>query len=131
MNIIRRRLAKALRLNEAKSQYMQRRNPERKRKAMSVRGTRLLTAHLSVMISPELLARLDELCGQFTVQRGVVIRDALDFYLNMAAKEVEEVGPLRGIDAVPITLAPNKVRRPDGVLVSLDVRAPGGPGEDV
>lgn len=126
MNIIRRRLAKALQLHGAQSQYAQKRNPDRKRKAMSPRGERLLTKHLSIMVSEEQLAALDKVCDRFVVQRGVVIRDALDFYIGMANQEIDEAGALRGIDAVPIMLAPGKIRRPDGVVVTLHDIEPTG-----
>ena len=125
MDIIRLRLAKALRLNSKNSVYAQYRNPERKRKAGSKKGMRTLTKHLSIMMTPEGLQALDELCDRYTVQRGVVIRDALDFYLGMAAQEAREVGPLRGIDALPTPLAVGKIRRPDGVVINAIEVSPG------
>lgn len=86
---------------------------------MSPRGCQVLTEHLSFNTTVEQLAALNELCERYTVQRGVVIRDALAFYLSIAADEKDDKGALRGMDAVPPRLAPDKVRRPDGVVVSL------------
>lgn len=118
LNLIRNRLARALILHGEKSKYAQRRNPDRKRKASFTRGSSKLTVHLSFLCAPEQAIRLLALCEKYKVQKGVVIRDALDFYLGIAEGEYEDVGPLTGLDAIPPKLAPDKVRRPDGAIVN-------------
>ena len=118
-NIIRKRLAKQLALNGDKSKYAQYRNPTRKRKSGYKKGVRRLSQTRAVMLTVELDNRLTLVCEKFLVQRGAVIRDALEFYLDLAEPEMADAGPLSGLDALPPKLAPGQVRRPDGIIVSM------------
>lgn len=110
LSIIRTRLTRALRLNTERSIKQQRLNPTRPRRQSYIRGTdnRVVT---SFSCPKGLLARLDKLCKQLVVQRGVVVRDALEFYLGIAEQEIEEMYPLVGHDIIPTTLAQPTVKK--------------------
>lgn len=118
LNIIRMRLAKALQLNHKTSLYFQKRNPDMRRRASYKNGENNLPIRRSFTMSIELDTRLEDICDRYKIQRGVILRDALDFYLGVAAEEYKDIGALTGIDALPPKMADDKVRRPDGVVVS-------------
>lgn len=86
MNIIQRRIARVFKL---KDPYSERRRTERgKRKRISNdRNGVELYLPVSVRLSGPQISKLDSLCSKLNVERGPVMRDAIEFYLGMAEQE--------------------------------------------
>lgn len=90
MNIIQLRIEKALTLKRESSVYHQKKLRSRRR-ATYERGVVRLPDALRFRITDELKARLETLCQALHVERGLVIRDALEMYLGIAEIEMKEV----------------------------------------
>lgn len=125
LNIIRRRIAKILQL---KGPFRPGRSEEynsKRRRGTFTRGATDLPIVVNTRLTQELSDRLESLCTKLRVQKGPIIRDALDFYLGMAEQEVLDIDPVTTGDLIPTTLAPDKIRRPDGAIVLLTEVDPG------
>lgn len=125
MNIIRSRLAKAIRVYHPTTLNVQKRHPDRLRQVSHIKGVVSLPIKLNFMVSEDQNKRLNQLADDLRIKRGVLLRDALDFYLGMARQETES-GKLHEGDIITTTLAPDKIRRPDGAIVLLTEVDPGG-----
>jgi hypothetical protein len=87
MRIIETRITKALALTARTSVPRQNANPDRRRRGAISRGSTEHMYPVSVRLSGDLKRALDRLCADLNVERGMILRDALKFYLGMAEQE--------------------------------------------
>jgi hypothetical protein len=88
MNIIQRRIEKALRLLYPTSIYHQ--TTAGRRRGSYRRGVARLPHIVGVKVTTDTLERLGELARVLNVERGLIIRDALEMYLSIADTEFKE-----------------------------------------
>lgn len=118
--IFKKRLARSLGLSCPKAIKRLKASPDSKRRAGFTRGAPpVLVRPVNVKLTEKDFQRLETICSRLRVQRGVIIRDALEFYLGMVEQEVLELDPVTILDTLPTQIAPDKVRRPDGAIVNL------------
>lgn len=88
-SLIQIRLENSLKIHSHKAQYDRDRNPNIKRRASYKREAtaRRMVKHLSFLADEVLHKRLTDFCEHHKVARGIVLRDALDFYLGIAEQE--------------------------------------------
>jgi hypothetical protein len=103
MNIIRLRLEKTLRLAHPTSVHQQRRLGSRRRGSYTP-GLDALPHRVTVCFSNQLKADLDALCTALNIERGIVVRDALAFYLAMAKDE------FAANESLPTPVRPSRAR---------------------
>jgi hypothetical protein len=109
MNIIRVRLEKALALTQDRSVYNQTVRGGRRRGSYR-NGVHALPLHMTTRMTQQMMNRLDALCARLNCERGMIVRDALEFYLGMAEAEFAEHG-----DSNPVPT--RKKREPYGKRV--------------
>jgi len=103
MNIIRLRLEKTLRLAHSTSVHQQRRLGSRRRGSY-MPGLDALPHRVTVCFSDKLKADLDALCTTLNIERGIVVRDAVAFYLAMAKDE------FAANESIPTPVRPSRAR---------------------
>jgi predicted transcriptional regulator len=87
MNIIERRLTKSLALQYKTSIDEQNRKQPRRRRASYKKGVAALPHSIKFRAGDRLKEDLDALCEDVGIERGIVIREALEFYIGMARQE--------------------------------------------
>lgn len=86
MNVIKNRITRALGITLESSLYHQRKRGG-PRRGPHQRGVIALPHSVNVRFSSDLKGALDTFCAQMEVERGIVVRDAVAFYLGMAEQE--------------------------------------------
>ncbi len=87
MSIIKGRLTRAVSVTLPTSVATRARNPNSARRGSYTKGVSLFPHHVGFRLNDNLWLRLQALCAETRVERGVVIRDALNFYLGIAEQE--------------------------------------------
>lgn len=89
LSIIERRLVKLLKLNNYTSKFNRAKKPGTVRRSSYSRGSgaRELTESAHFLMDTKLALRLLSFCELHQVAKGLVLRDALDFYLGIAEQE--------------------------------------------
>jgi hypothetical protein len=93
VNIILGRLTRALTLATQTSVYHQKQHEGRRRGSYK-NGVSRYEEGVNVRMTSAMKQRLDGLCATMQVERGLVIRDAVEFYLGMAEQELGSLGSL-------------------------------------
>jgi hypothetical protein len=109
MKIIENRLARAIRCNTWTG-YYHRRAANKLRRGSHKNGVTAYPERAQVLISTETMQRLNRLSAATRIERGGILRDAIEMYLSLAETELGEANELP--DLAPIVRKPGRKRKP-------------------
>ncbi len=87
VNIIKNRITRGLALEYKTSINHQAKRNFRRRRGSYKKGVTALPHSINFRVGDELKGKLDALCAELGVERGVIVRDALEVYVGIARQE--------------------------------------------
>lgn len=126
--ILRRRIARALRLKGPLRPSYQGRYDNSRRKATFTRGKSVLTKTINFKAPESLFRRMENVCDQLRVQRGVLIREALLLMIEGLEEEIaaDPIGAAIKVGDEIEKVPENKVKHPDGHYILFQDANPHG-----
>lgn len=104
-NIVRTRLARALRCTQS-GKIQRKRTGQRRRRGSYEKGLTVYAESVHFREATGQLERIDRMCKALDIERAIFIRDALEVYLSMAETEFSEDNELPDLE--PIERKPRK-----------------------